>query len=79
MHELSEEGVTLCVLAARAHKTTIEIDVIADDPLHRAVRIAVKHGIEPVSCHGNPPELVQNRVLAQSRVNERRFWGVLGL
>jgi hypothetical protein len=31
---------------------TVEIDVIADDALDRAVQRAVEHGIEVVSSHG---------------------------
>ena len=48
-HELIEEGVTLRVLAARANKMIVEIDVIADDALDRTVGHAVEHGIQAVS------------------------------
>ena len=48
-HKFVEEIVTLCVRAARADKATIEVDVVADDANHRAVRRAVEHRIEAVS------------------------------
>ena len=49
MHEFIEVGVTLCVLTARADKIAVEIDVIADDALDRAVRRAVGWGGRTVS------------------------------
>ena len=49
MHEFIEVGVTLCVLTARADKIAVEIDVIADDALDRAVRRAVEWGGRTVS------------------------------
>ena len=39
------------VSAARADKMTVEVDVVADDALDRAVWRAVEHGIEAVSSH----------------------------
>ena len=48
-HQFVEKIVTLCVRAARADKATIEVDVVADDANHAAVRRAVEHRIEAVS------------------------------
>ena len=42
-HQFVEKIVTLCVRAARADKATIEVDVVADDANHAAVRHAVEH------------------------------------
>ena len=41
------------VRASRADKMAVEIDVIADDGLDRAVWCAVEDGIEAVSSHGS--------------------------
>jgi hypothetical protein len=49
MHELVEILVAQRMRAARADKIAVEIDVIADDALDRAIRRAVEDGIEAVS------------------------------
>ena len=40
---------------------TVEIDVVADDALDRAVRRAVEHGIEAVSRHAPKVRLAEVR------------------
>src|SRR6516225_5475389 len=50
-HELMEVLVTQCMRASGANKMTIEIDVVADDALDRAMRRAVEYGIKAVSSH----------------------------
>ena len=44
---------TLCVRASRANKMTVEIDVITDDAVERAIGRAVEYSIEAVSSHSN--------------------------
>ena len=41
--------------AARADKTIVEVDVIADDALDRAIWRALEHGIEAVLSHEHCP------------------------
>ena len=60
---------TQCVRAARTDKTIVEIDVVTDDALDRAVRRAVEDGIEAVSSYSTLQAWSMG--LSEARVNDR--------
>jgi hypothetical protein len=64
--------VTHSMRPSRADKTTVQIDVKADDALDCAVRGAVEQGIEAISSHGTIPFLSTTAALSEARVNDRR-------
>ena len=70
---------TKCVLAARADKTVVEIDVIVDDALDRAVQHEGEHGIETVSSQDSLPKFVSAEVLCGSTEQRVNDWRVLNI